>query len=233
MTKKERYVKKVFNEFIEKGWDTTKLLGRMKFSNVINNDKHFDKFKNNVKKERKYNKEREQIHKEYKTLQNRFEKNKDMQNEKIYQKLLNEGLKPREARQLLSIKINEDLPKSYILDKDIRGKLLSKKLLGALTDELEINFKGKGIRNIKAPLNRFYGEPRLRDKFAELEELSSKDKHQLRNINILMDKFMGDIIPQAYGDRKGTSVEFKAPTISFYMGLLDKLIHEYKTILKE
>ncbi len=44
---------------------------------------------------------------------------------------------------------------------------------------------------------------------------------------------MGDIIPQAYGDRKGKSVEFKAPTISFYMDLLDKLIHEYKTILKE
>lgn len=231
--KKERYVKKIIKEFTSKGWDTSSLMGRMKYENIINSESHYNKFKANVRKSRAYNREREQIKKEYTQIQKKFARNVNERNQRTYTKLLKQGLSPREARQTIMSAIEQNIPSGSILEKDIRGKVFQNKLISSLQHELELKWSDGSLKKIKGPFNRFYQEPFLKKHFQELERLAAKDPQQIRHMNILLDKFMGTIIPQAYGDRKGTSVEFKSPTSEFYMGLLDKLIYEYKVILKE
>ena len=227
-----RYFNKVKQEFENKGWDFSKVLGRANPFTLVKNPRSMANFKERVKKERAYNKERERIEKEAQKIWSRIKakgaKRKRPTGGKIdiIKELKNQGYSKRSINKLIDLMRKYDLKEYQLLDKDKVGKIVAKNLIESLINEFD--FEQDGVKKTKkGALSRFSEIPRIKEKLKELEEMVKKDKKALHHTEFVLQRFLNEQIPLRYNEFKEKHGRYITPPEQFYVDIVDDLLHMY------
>lgn len=227
--KRQKYVEKVINEFIENGWDTTKLYKGF-YKNTLTTEKGYNKFKELVKLERAYYKEREQIKKEMEAYR---EKVKNRQGNKLKQtlaELYGKGTKEIKRawsdRKLLGLKWNDKAD-------DIKQKVIEK-FENDFTNQLSYFDKKGKIKHVGGFFKYHSLDRGVYNNLNEITKLMQKDKKAITNASLIIDYVYEKLIPLYY---EGTTDEppiygkdKKAPD-KFFTEVSKKMLDYYKNEL--
>lgn len=230
-----RYFNKVKKEFESKGWDFSKVLGRANPFTLVKNARSMANFKERVKKERAYNKEREKIEKEAQKIWSRIKtkgaKRKAKKEINIIQALKEQGYSKRSINKLLDMQKRLGLSNTDLLNKRTVGKNVAKEMIDNLVNEFE--YEQDGIKKTKrGALSRFSGIPRIKERLEKLEEMVLNDPKSLHHTEIVLQRFLNEIIVQRYEEFIAKHGRYITPPEQFYVDIVDDLLTMYSKYVK-
>lgn len=222
MNKFEKYQNKVINEFLNKGWDTTKL------NRTIKTESQYKKYVELVKKERYYNKDRQKVIEESKKLKSRFEESRKKFNKRRAFEFGMDNLNSKtEATAFSQIVEQYDLRKSDFTDIKKMKELASKKIMDAIKSERTLD-SGKKVKGL---LVRFYEEEFMKKHIEELERLTQTDSNIFSNMFKLENIFLESIVEHYKEARDST--DYFEPSEEFYDELGAGLVRKYKKVWRK
>lgn len=219
MKKYIKYQQKVINEFIQKGWDTTKL------NRDIKNERQYKNYVELVKKERYYNKDREKVEQEYKKIQERFkESSKKFNKNRAFVYGMDKLGSKTEATAFSQIVEKYGLTKKEFTNMEKMRKLASEKIMDAIKSERTLD-SGKTAKGF---LVRFYEEDFMVKHIEKLDKMTKTDKNIFSNMFKLEQIFLDSII-EHYKEQKD-STDYFEPSDEFYDELGAGLVRKYKKV---
>lgn len=225
-----RYFNKVKQEFENKGWDFSKVLGRANPFTLVKNPRSMANFKERVKKERAYNKEREKIEKEAQKIWSRIKakgvKKKEKKKIDTVQALKALGYSKRSINKLLDMQRKYHLSLSDLIDEKKVSRILSREMISSLTDEIEVERQGTK-KKIKGAFSRFSEIPRVKERLEKLEEMVQKDPKALHHVEFVLQRFLNETLLQRYEEFRQKHGRYITPPEQFYVDLVDDLLHMY------
>ena len=214
--KREKYVRKIMDEFTSKGWDLKRLFGRAGINRFTKNEQSYNEFKNRVRKERSYYREREKVHAEYSKIQERLNKTFELKTKsrtKDMQKMLFETFgATKQTKRIWQDRVSLGLTYSDFMNpKKLKEKVANKyteKFFKDITEEINYSKDGQEKR-IGSVFKNVSDEDYLKPYFKEIE-MALKGADDIPDITTrAIDYLYGTIIMNKYEGANAEYSEFK------------------------
>ena len=226
---RENYIRKVQNEFIKNGWDTTKLNKKF-YKNTLTTEKGFNKYKELVKTERSYFKEREKIKKDILEYDKKVKNGQGNRLKQTLAELYGKGTKEIKRawsdRKLLGLKWNDKA-------EDIKQKVIEK-FENDFTNQLSYFDKKGKIKHVGGLFKYHSLDRGVYNNLNEITKLMQEDDKAITNASLIIDYVYEKLIPLYY---EGTTDEppiygkdKKAPD-KFFTEVSKKMLDYYKNEL--